>query len=245
MIKSPTKLLLSYLREGNFAHPGEINAIELVMQEIKKDAHQRILDVSCGLGGTAHYLQQNGWGKVVGIDIDKNVLLDAKMQYPDMEFHHCNVMEVDQHFFHQQFDVIYLLSAFFCFTSQLNSLAALSKVAAENCTLAIFDYASLSKEKLESPFSWSQISRQFQPIELDIMKQMLKNAGWTFKESRDITPQFEGWYEDLLERFDQKKSQAVLKFGEDIFNRMYEGFHQLLKDIKARKIGGIILYATQ
>ena len=51
------KKLLSFLRDGDFAHAGETEAINLLMGQFRKKRIQYILDVGCGLGGTAHYLQ--------------------------------------------------------------------------------------------------------------------------------------------------------------------------------------------
>lgn len=70
-----SKQLLSYARRGDFAHPGEIKAIQLAMSPIAKNPSQRLLDVGCGLGGTAHYLQQHGWGEVVDVDIDGELMI--------------------------------------------------------------------------------------------------------------------------------------------------------------------------
>ena len=81
---SQSKQILSFLRDGNYAHPGEIEAIQLTMQSIAKNPQQLLLDVGCGLGGTAHYLQTYGFGKVTGLDIDHGLITAAKRHYPDV-----------------------------------------------------------------------------------------------------------------------------------------------------------------
>ncbi|WP_156411958.1 methyltransferase domain-containing protein, partial [Legionella bozemanae] len=68
-----TKQILAMLREGDFAHPGETEAIELSLSPIAKNSEARLLDVGCGLGGTAHYVQKKGWGTVTGVDIDSDL----------------------------------------------------------------------------------------------------------------------------------------------------------------------------
>lgn len=59
------KKFLSFIRNGDYAHAGEEEAIELAMSGIEKNPQRNILDVGCGLGGTANYLQtllsNNGW----------------------------------------------------------------------------------------------------------------------------------------------------------------------------------------
>ncbi|MCW8472333.1 hypothetical protein OQJ19_17010 [Fluoribacter gormanii] len=55
-----TKQILAMLREGDFAHPSEIEAIEVSLSPIAKNSENRLLNVGCGLGGTAHYVQKKG-----------------------------------------------------------------------------------------------------------------------------------------------------------------------------------------
>ena len=64
------KRLLSKLRGGDYAHAGKTRAIEIAMEPIPKDEKRLILDAGCGRGGTAEFLRTNGWGRVVGIDLD-------------------------------------------------------------------------------------------------------------------------------------------------------------------------------
>ncbi len=65
------KKLLSFLRNGDFAHAGETDATNLVMSKFRKNRSQCILDVGCGLDGTANYLQEQAWGQVFAFDIEK------------------------------------------------------------------------------------------------------------------------------------------------------------------------------
>lgn len=136
------KLLLSYLRDGDFTHPGSIEAINLAMRKFPKDPTRYILDVGCGLGGTAHIVQKQGWGKVVGIDIDEHAIQYAKENYPEISFYHCDVTSTAKFFSTDQYDMTYLFSAFYCFESQQQSLEALASVTKEDGELVIFDYSS-------------------------------------------------------------------------------------------------------
>jgi len=46
------KRLVSYLRNGDYSHPGEAESIDLVISLINKNKNNKLLDVGCGLGGT-------------------------------------------------------------------------------------------------------------------------------------------------------------------------------------------------
>ena len=78
--------ILAALRDGDFTHPGEIEAIDLMMKNVTKDNDQNILDIGSGLGGTTDYLNNNGFGNAIGIDIDSEHIHYASKKYPDSYF---------------------------------------------------------------------------------------------------------------------------------------------------------------
>ena len=86
--------ILSIIRDGNYAHPGEEEAIELTFRNIPKDKNRSMLDIGCGRGGTAHYLHRHEWGNVVGIDIDSDSIQYAKQQYASLDFFVCNIVDI-------------------------------------------------------------------------------------------------------------------------------------------------------
>lgn len=239
-----TKQLLSYLRQGDFAHPGEIEAIQLAMKPIAKNKSQRLLDVGCGLGGTAHYLHEQGWGEIVGIDIDSELIDYAKTHYSQVSFIHADILQREDSL-PGPFDVIYCFTSFFCFGSQENALRQFSSLAKKNCDLIIFDYSRPDASSTLSPFPWSKTASRFHPIYLPELKEQLLKTGWHFKTSLDLSNKFEHWYTELLHQFDKKRDSIILQFNETLFNKMYEGYQQLLTAIKEKKLGGIIVYANR
>ncbi len=239
-----SKQLLAFLRHGDFAHPGEVEAIKLAMNPIAKQPMQHILDVGCGLGGTAHYLQQAEFGKVVGLDIDNDLITYAKKRYADLSFIHGDVLQVKS-LVNQLFEVIYCFSSFFSFSSQQDALHALASVASTHAELVIFDYSRFSYELIDSPFHWSKTATQFNAIYVPELTDVLLNAGWQFKRSVDITYQFEQWYETLLQQFESRQTEVEKQFEPSLVNKMYEGYRQLLLAIKAKKIGGVVVYAIR
>ncbi len=162
---SQTKRLLSYARQGDFAHPGEIEAIQLAMAPIAKHKTQRLLDVGCGLGGTAHYLQQRGWGEIVGIDVDNDAIQYAQQHYKDASFIHGDILQAND-YFATPFNVICCFSSFFCFSSQQNALEQFAQIGEKNCTLMIFDYSRPALSAVNDFFPWSKTESQFHPIYL-------------------------------------------------------------------------------
>lgn len=242
MIK--TKLLLSYLRTGDYAHAGDSEAIELVMKKLDKDPNQLMLDAGCGLGGTAHYIQQKGWGKVIGIDLNEAAVNYAKKTYPAISFYLGDVIEVDNLLRSPQFDTVYLFNAFYGFQQQKHSLEALSDVAKKKGKLILFDYSSLNKFESGNPFIHSS-NKFFTPICMDNIEELLFSSGWLLEETINFTSEYRRWYEDIISRLTINKSHLIEKFDRETFEKVYGNFSQLLDLLHRNILGGVTVYATK
>ena len=125
------KRLLALVCGGDYAHAGEEEAIERTFRNVEKRYEQSILDVGCGRGGSANHLWQNGWGTLAGIDRDGASIAYARSRYPELRFDACDVLQTPQ-VLARQFDLIYMLNAFYAFDAQREALAALRKSRARN-----------------------------------------------------------------------------------------------------------------
>lgn len=243
-MKNQTKHILAFLRDGDFAHPGETEAIDLAMQPILKDKNRNVLDIGCGLGGTAKYLLQNGFGNATGIDIDANNIEYASKKYPEILFVQCDVLQATQ-YLREKYQLMVCFSALFCFPKQQEALKQLSLLADNNCELMIFDYAQYDDTPIESPFQWSSTASQFKPIYLKSFEKILADSGWNLTSSIDTTSLHKKWYEMLLHRFERKKAEMVKHFDADLVNKMQKGYELLLQLINEKKVGGVVVYAKR
>lgn len=238
------KILLAYLRKGDFAHAGDIEAIDLVMSKFPKDPNRLLLDVGCGLGGTAHYVQEHQWGKVTGIDINEEVINHAKEHYPEIPFYQCDVLNCEGLFKDIKFDIVYLFNAFYSFLEPARSLEVLSHITKKNGSLVIFDYSSATPFTEQNPFTASG-EQSFTPLPLADLESFLISCNWSLQATIDITKKFETWYNDILEHLEKDKINLIERFGEDAFNSIYLNFYRLLKLINCESLAGTIVYATR
>ena len=118
------KLVLAMIRGSDYAHAGEAEAIDRVLGELPLHAGSRVLDVGCGIGGTARYVQAHGWGQVTGVDIDPNNIDAALARHPGIEFVCSDAANLAAHVT-GPFDVIYAFNAFFLFADRAAALAAI------------------------------------------------------------------------------------------------------------------------
>lgn len=238
-----SKKLLALVRNGDFAHPGEIDAIDLAFASIPLDRNRQLLDVGCGLGGTAKYVQDHGWGQITAIDIDQQCIDYAHKKYPDVTFHTHDALKITEILPEKKFDVIYLFNSFFAFADQLTALQQLHAVAKPNAQLIIFDYSDRTNQN--NPLVNSTANKTFLPIKLDTIATLLQQANWQLTEIQDITKEYTIWYQDLLTHFAQQYHHIVSEFSEAEFNTAHQRYVELYDAIQQNILGGCIVYARR
>lgn len=245
---SNRKQLLAAVRQGDYAHAGEEEAIEIAMGLIPKRPDQWLLDVGCGLGGTAHYLEQQGWGKVTGIDIDPAMVNYAKSHYSHINFFETEAKALSTIFLHPTFDVVYSFNAFFCFPDQGLCLNEMAKIAKHNADLMIFDYASPGMYTNKNPFFYPaghSFSKVFSPINLDAIEKVLSENHWELKNTINLRDKYLNWYEWLVEKMNQQKPDLIQKFGELTFDGLYDGYVVLLDLLSSGVVSGAVIHAKR
>lgn len=238
------KHLLAYIREVNYAHPGEEVAILEVMNYFAKNKQQKIIDAGCGLGGTADFIQKKGWGAVSGFDVENTSIEYAKKTYPDEDFYTSDVEGIEK-LFQNEFDILCLFTSFYAFRNQESSLLSLNKIARDGAYLAIFDYLDLCENKVNPLFRDSDNANPFIPIKLDHLEKMFNKTGWQMEKSIDISNKFIIWYEQLVSKIKTKKDGIIENFGEDAYKKAYNRYKQILDTVHSKEIGGIIVYAKK
>ena len=235
------KRVLALARGGDYAHAGEEEAIRLALDPIPRDHTQRLLDAGCGRGGTAHFVQAQGWGQVSGFDIEGESVAQAKARHPELNLAVCDVVKVADHF-PAVFDVIYAFNAFYAFPDQPGALRALRSVARPGTRLMLFDYVDRGGYA-ESAFAQCEESAHWRPLVLETFPAELAAAGWEVESIRDLNGEYERWYADLLHRFEAKRSEIVAIADEALYQHAYDFYALLLESVRQGIVGGAIVYA--
>ena len=230
------KRILALIREGDYAHAGEEEAIERTFRSIAKNPEQRLLDVGCGRGGSADYVRRSGWGHVEAIDRDAESIEYARATYPEVGFHVCDVLDVPRTVT-REFDVIYMLNAFYAFDRQREALAELRKVAQPGAPLVIFDY-TVGPKSGDAPNPMMPHA-----IRLPEIGATLREAGWEPGVVEDLNADYARWYAAFVERVQLKRAEIEKIGGADAYNSvlsMYSGLHGV---IRRGELGGAIVHA--
>lgn len=230
------KRILALVREGDYAHAGEEEAIERSFRLIPKEPDRWILDVGCGRGGTADYLRRDGWGHVEAIDRDADSIEYARATWPGVGFHVCDVLEVPR-IVTRKFDIIYMLNAFYAFDSQRDALAGLREVAKPGAQLVIFDYTVGPKS--------AGMPNPMMPhaIRLSEIAAMLRDAGWAPGAIEDLNADYVRWYADFVRRIQLKRAEIEKIGGPDWYNFVFSMYSGLHGAIVSGSLGGALIHA--
>ena len=237
------KRCLSLARGGDFTHPGEKESIDIVMHQFTKDSSRQILDVGCGLGGTAMHIKDSGFGKPVCIDIEPDCIEYVNNSYPELETHICDVIDLHKIFKNDTFDLVYLFSSFYAFHDQQQSLKILSDITKPNGNLIIFEY--LTDTKYKGPRLFSSDKNACTPIRKDNIVELLSNAGWQLTKLIDMTTKFIEWYERLISNLNNRKEFLISEIGVDAFEATKNNFTRVLSFLKSGELQGCIVYAKK
>ena len=242
---NPQRMLLAKLRGNDFTHAGDQQAIDLVLCDINNllmsHPDLQILDVGCGLGGTASQFQKQGLGHVSGIDIDNAAIQHAKIHYPAVNFFTGDVMDVADIFKPHQFDLIYMFNVFYAFQHQQASLFSLAKVAKPGAIIAIFDYVHLDTTQ---PFALQDLAeKSMHPIVEEKLYEWLANAGWELVKESDLSQQYINWYQELIIKLNNNRIDLIREFTQSIFDKVYFAFTHLLEQLNKKILGGVVVYA--
>ena len=230
------KEFLSVIRGKDYAHAGEEEAINLVFADISRLTGRRILDTGCGRGGTADFVQRNGWGKVVGIDIDDESIRYAQLIYPEVEFHVCDVVHAGEKF-SQSFELIYLFNAFYAFQDRYAAMLSLRKAAASGARLCLFDYIC-SHSQVVLP----EAGLRQKPPTLEECAAILHKSHWKLIKTENLDDKYIQWYRNFLDRLEILAQEKT--YPPEIIAEFRRHYGDLLYCLEQRLIGGVFLEAV-
>ncbi|MFO1417706.1 MAG: methyltransferase domain-containing protein [Methylotetracoccus sp.] len=232
------KAILAMVRGGDHAHPGEEEALRLMAAMADRDQVRRVLDVGCGRGGSAAWFQREGWGEVVGLDIDAKSIDYAKSAYPGIDFRAQDIATLPRDAF-EPFDLIYLLTAYYAIPDQREALHRLRGACRDGGTLLVVDYMRPEGQPIP-PELGAEIGR---PIVLEHLKNALADVGWGEILVDDWSGHFLRWYEALLDRFHVSEHRIVEAYGEDWYAYVTGWYGTLRDSLSGGRLGGVAVRA--
>ncbi len=240
---SEFKRVLALVRNADFAHAGEAEAISLTLDRVGKDSSRRVLDVGCGRGGTAEFVRRGGWGEIVGIDIDAESVAYGRTRYPGCSFLIGDARELGS-VVDGAFELVYMFNVFYAFNDHVGVLGQCRGVAARAAMLVLFDYVDRGGYR-SAPLIVDGTDVIPNPIQVSRLEQNLESAGWALEGVRDLDADYERWYAQLVDRI-VDQHDAIVDIGDDaVYERALELYGGQLNLIREGRLGGAAVYATR
>jgi SAM-dependent methyltransferase len=235
------KRILAVTREGDYAHPGEEEAIRLALAPFAAKVGRHWLDAGCGRGGTAHFVAQQGWAEVAAFDIDAVSVAEARERFHEVAFYACTVADAP-HIVPGKFDLVYAFNAFYAFPNQPGALRALRELAADDATLVLFDYTDKGGFA-ETEFAQLAEASHWGPLVEDTLRGWLADAGWQLESVTNLDADYERWYAWLVSRFDTRREELLTFAPPEAVAHARRVYAAMLDAIRASALGGGIFQA--
>jgi 2-polyprenyl-3-methyl-5-hydroxy-6-metoxy-1,4-benzoquinol methylase len=239
------RLLLANLRGGDYAHAGDREAIDIVLEKVlalsPKIQKGACLDVGSGLGGTANYIYNLGFHSIYGIDLDQAAIEYAKQCYQHIHCLAANANDVTKLFNEEFFSFIYMFNVLYAIEDKSFLLKNLYDVAKPGAILVLFDYTT---EQIS--FSLKDLAgKPMHPIRLKELGKNLKDAGWKIIEIHDLSSHFLRWYRDLLDKIEKEQELLSSQFSEVDINKVKTTFNTIYEWLNTSQLGGAVIYARK
>jgi SAM-dependent methyltransferase len=235
------KRLLALIRDGDYAHPGEAEANELLFAGVRPDPRRRVLDAGCGGAGTAAWVQDRGLGAVTGVEIDARTAALARDRHPEVTVVEGDLQRVGE-VLTGHFDLVYSMTAVYAAPDQAAVFRELGALAAPGAELRLLEYADprgLFAAAVAGNPSWGW----WRPLRPRELPELLAHAGWPSVTVRDLHPEFVHWYRDLCGRITAKRDDISREFGREWFDFAAREYAGILEMVRADVLGGVLVTA--
>jgi ubiquinone/menaquinone biosynthesis C-methylase UbiE len=239
------RVLLTHLREGDYAHAGDKEAIHMVVRRVLKLApdiqNGPCLDVGSGFGGTADYLYRLKFHSIYGIDIDEAAVEYAKKRYQEVQFFAANADQISDVFEPHFFSFIYFFNVLYAIQDKKMILEQCFQVAKPGAILALFDYTTK-----QPAFHLEDLAgKPMYPIVLNQLAKDLEAIGWEIVDITDLSAHFLIWYQTLLTKMEQEQSALSDRFSQGDILKVKTTFSMIFEWLQTSLLGGAVVYARK
>jgi phosphoethanolamine N-methyltransferase len=214
---------------AGFISTGGIDSTKVIFNENPIPTGARVLDVGCGIGGPAKFLNDHFDADVLGVDLASNCIRIANKRHesnPKLNFLVADATSYE--FEDSSFDLIYSRDVILHIASKDQLFSRLLKATKPGGKLIMTDYCCGPQEKWDDEFKSYVAQRGYTLVTVDQYKKILEEAGWVVDRAEDKTE----WFKEILEteksRALANKKQFLEHFTEADFEHLMEGWDSKL-----------------
>ena len=214
---------------AGFISTGGIDSTRVIFNENPVTRGSKALDVGCGIGGPAKFLNDAFDADVLGVDLSSNCVSIANKRYvsnPQLNFIVADA--VNYPFEKESFDLVYSRDVILHIGSKDVLFRHLFEATKPGGKLVMTDYCSGPQEKWDEEFKSYVAQRGYHLVTVDQYRTILERAGWIVERAEDKTM----WFKEILEtekkRAMTQKAEFLDRFTQEDFDHLMEGWDSKL-----------------
>ncbi|MHA1537352.1 MAG: class I SAM-dependent methyltransferase [Alphaproteobacteria bacterium] len=187
---------LGNMRPGDLApvdefHIGGRKASERAVEKLGPRPDQHVLDIGCGIGGTARYIAERYGCRVTGIDLTPDYIEVARALTirtglaGKVEYHLASAL--DMPFGEASFDAAISIHVAMNIHDRAGLYGEIARVLKPGARLCVYDVMSRSGEEIVFPVPWAEGAETSYLTTPDEMRILLGEAGFEIVEVEDRT----------------------------------------------------------
>lgn len=167
--------LTSPVREGlgPYLRPGGETLTRRIVEQLQSDPEQLVLDAGCGTGGSMALLREHGFRKVVGLDVDRGLLTEARQSGASVARADLAVLPL----LTGSMDAV-LCECVWNLTDKKQVLQEFARVVRPGGALAMSDIYLRKQHVDNNNATWPSRSCFYQATDLDTVREMVEEAGF-------------------------------------------------------------------
>merc|ERR1712079_901512 len=199
----------------------------------------KVLDIGCGIGGSAFYMARNYGVDVYGIDLAQNMIAIAKEKRETKtagirhrtQFHvdDATVMDYPESFY----DLVYSRDTILHIEDKLSLFKLFHKTLKPGGSLFITDYCKGDVPAHSAEFTKYVAQRGYVLKTVKQYGDLLKKAGFGRVEAVDVTKYFIEVSTNELNKYTKMKDQVLEEFEESDFNHIVSGWKEKIARAKS------------
>jgi ubiquinone/menaquinone biosynthesis C-methylase UbiE len=227
---------------GEDIHMGGLEDTRVLTENIGIDSSTKVLDVGCGLGGTARYLAETYGCQVTGIDVTDRMLAEASRRNESAGLNHLidlklgNALEMP--FEDGTCDVLIGQDAWCYIIDKPRLIAECARVLRPQGVIAFTDWLkseNITPEESKSFFEFMA----FPDVEtLSGYSRLLENSGFSVQKQEDLSDEFVASlaqsYQDTP--IEEVEVQIRERFGSEMSSTVMSGVVEMTMLVQERKV---------
>ncbi len=195
-------------------HIGGRVASEAFLGQLGHGGGDRVLDVGCGLGGTARFAAQSYGCRVVGVDLTEEFVSAGRAMTAwvglaeQVDLRHGSALNLE--FEPDQFDAAYMLHVGMNVADKARLFAEVLRVLRPGAVYGVYDIMATSSEALDYPVPWATTAATSALAGQDTYRRLLEDAGFEIVGERNRREFAVAFFDDMRRRMQAAGSPPPL-----------------------------------